>query len=219
LDIHLGDTCRRCVFGLWGSLMDQMVIFGIVMIVFTSLIVILNDRLSALSFLGLNLTIVALLYTESDLISAAIKAILGFFPPAIIVVAARRIKLARPAVGKAVAFMGIAVTVALSYAVAYAIRGVFPEDRLLQSYFLVILFGMSIFIIVSQTSIFKFLFGVLVLENIGTLILSWGYNSAVLTLIEEVFVVLIALTFAIIALLDFKEYATIDGKELTRLRG
>jgi len=189
------------------------------MIVFTSLIVILNDRLSALSFLGLNLTIVALLYTESDLISAAIKAILGFFPPAIIVVAARRIKLARPAVGKAVAFMGIAVTVALSYAVAYAIRGVFPEDRLLQSYFLVILFGMSILIIVSQTSIFKFLFGVLVLENIGTLILSWGYNSAVLTLIEEVFVVLIALTFAIIALLDFKEYATIDEKELTRLRG
>ena len=199
--------------------MDQMVIFGIVMIVFTSLIVILNDRLSALSFLGLNLTIVALLYTESDLISAAIKAILGFFPPAIIVVAARRIKLARPAVGKAVAFMGIAVTVALSYAVAYAIRGVFPEDRLLQSYFLVILFGMSILIIVSQTSVFKFLFGVLVLENIGTLILSWGYNSAVFTLIEEVFVVLIALTFAIIALLDFKEYATIDGKELTRLRG
>jgi len=199
--------------------MDQIIIFGIFMIVFTSLIVILNDRLSALSFLGLNLTIVALLYTESDLISAAIKAILGFFPPAIIVVAARRIKLARPAVGKAVAFMGIAVTVALSYAVAYAIRGVFPEDRLLQSYFLVILFGMSILIIVSQTSIFKFLFGVLVLENIGTLILSWGYNSAVLTLIEEVFVVLIALTFAIIALLDFKEYATIDEKELTRLRG
>ena len=199
--------------------MDQIIIFGIFMIVFTSLIVILNDRLSALSFLGLNLTIVALLYTESDLISAAIKAILGFFPPAIIIVAARRIKLARPAVGKAVAFIGIAVTVALSYAVAYAIRGVFPEDRLLQSYFLVILFGMSILIIVSQTSIFKFLFGILVLENIGTLILSWGYNSAVFTLIEEAFVVLIALTFALIALLDFKEYATIDEKELTRLRG
>ena len=199
--------------------MDQIVIFGILMIVFTSLIVILNDRLSALSFLGLNLTIVALLYTESDLTSAAIKAILGFFPPAIIVVATRRIKLARPAVGKAIAFTGIAVTIALSYAVAYAIRGVFPEDRLLQSYFLVILFGMSILIIVSQTSIFKFLFGVLVLENIGTLILSWSYNSAVFTLIEEVFVVLIALTFAIIALFDFKEYATIDEKELTRLRG
>ena len=180
--------------------MDQIIIFGIFMIVFTSLIVILNDRLSALSFLGLNLTIVALLYTESDLISAAIKAILGFFPPAIIVVATRRIKLARPAVGKAVAFIGIAVTVALSYAVAYAIRGVFPEDRLLESYFLIILFGMSILIIVSQTSIFKFLLGVLVLENIGTLILSWGYNSTVLTLIEEVFVVLIALTFAVIAL-------------------
>lgn len=199
--------------------MDQIIIFGIFMIVFTSLIVILNDRLSALSFLGLNLTIVALLYTESDLISAAIKAILGFFPPAIIVVATRRIKLPRPAVGKAVAFIGIAVTVALSYAVAYAIRGVFPEDRLLESYFLIILFGMSILIIVSQTSIFKFLLGVLVLENIGTLILSWGYNSTVLTLIEEVFVVLIALTFAVIALLDFKEYATIDEKELTRLRG
>lgn len=199
--------------------MDQIVIFGIFMIVFTALIVILNDRLSALSFLGLNLTIAALLYTESDLISAAIKAILGFFPPVIIVVASRRIKLARPSVGKAVAFIGIAATVALSYAVAYAIRGVFPEDRLLQSYFLVILFGMSILIIVSQTSIFKFLFGVLVLENIGTLILSWSYNSTLFTLIEEVFVVLIALTFAIIALLDFKEYATIDEKELTRLRG
>jgi hypothetical protein len=103
--------------------------------------------------------------------------------------------------------------------VAYAIRGVFPEDRLLQSYFLVILFGMSILIIVSQTSIFKFLFGVLVLENIGTLLLSWSYNSAVLTLIEEVFVVLIALTFTVIVLLDFKEYATIDEKDLTRLRG
>jgi len=199
--------------------MDQIIIFGILMIVFTSLIVILNDRLSALPFLGLNLTIAALLYTESDLTSAAIKAILGFLPPAIIVVAIRRIELSRPAVGKAIAFVGIVVTVALSYAVAYAIRGVFPEDRLPQSYFLVILFGMSILIIVSQTSVFKFLFGVLVLENIGTLILSWGYNSAVLTLIEEVFVVLIALTFAIIALLDFNEYATIDEKELTRLRG
>ena len=199
--------------------MDQIVLFGILMVVFTSLIVILNDKFSALSFLGLNLTIAALLCTESDLISAAIKAVLGFFPPAIIIVATRRIEPARPAFGKIAASIGVLATIALSYAVAYAIRGVFPEDRLLQSYFLVILFGLSILIIGSQTTIFKLLFGILVLENIGTLLLSWGYNSALLTLIEEVFVVLIAVTFAVIALLNFKEYGTIDEKDLTRLRG
>ncbi|HXY88951.1 MAG TPA: hypothetical protein VEG44_10960 [Candidatus Acidoferrales bacterium] len=199
--------------------MDQIVLFGILMVAFTSLIVILNDKFSALSFLGLNLTIVALLYTESDLISAAIKAVLGFLPPAIIIAATRRIEPTRPAFGKIAASIGIAVTVVLSYAVAYAIRGVFPEDRLLLSYFLVILFGLSILIIGSQTTIFKLLFGVLVLENIGTLLLSWSYNSVLLTLVEEVFVVLIAVTFAVIALLDFKEYGTIDEKDLTRLRG
>jgi hypothetical protein len=199
--------------------MDQVVIFGILMIVFTSLIVILSDRLSAISFLGLNLTIAAFLYTESDLSGAAIKAILGFLPPVIILVATSRIKLPQPRSGTIVTFIGIALTIALSYVVAYVMREVFPGDRLLESYFLIILFGMSILIIVSQTSIFKFLFGILVLENIGTLILSWGYNPSELTLITETFVILIALAFAVIALLDFKEYATVDEREFTRLRG
>ncbi len=199
--------------------MDQVVIFGILMIVFTSLIVILRDRLSAISFLGLNLTIAAFLYTESDPSGAAIKAILGVLPPMIVVIATSRIKLPQPRSGTVVTFVGIALTIALSYVVAYVMRGVFSGDRLLESYFLVILFGMSILIIVSQTSIFKFLLGILVLENIGTLILSWGYNPAALTLITETFVVLIALAFAVIALLDFKEYATVDERELTRLRG
>ena len=199
--------------------MDQVVIFGTLMIVFTSLIVILRDRLSAISFLGLNLTIAAFLYAESDPIGAAIKAILGFLPPMIIVAATSRIKLPQPRSGMVVTFIGIALTIALSCVVAYVMRGAFPGDRLLESCFLVILFGMSILIIISQTSIFKFLFGILVLENIGTLILSWGYNPAALTLITEVFVVLIALAFAVIALLDFKEYATVDERELTRLRG
>ncbi len=199
--------------------MDQVIIFGILMIIFTSLIVILRDRLSAISFLGLNLTIAAFLYTESDPIGAAIKSILGVLPPVIIVVATSRIKLPQPRSGMVATFIGIALTIALSYVAAYVMRGVFPEDRLLESYFLVILFGMSILIIISQTSIFKFLFGILVLENIGTLILSWAYNSAALTLITEAFVVLIALAFAVIALLDFKEYATVDERELTRLRG
>jgi hypothetical protein len=199
--------------------MDQVVIFGILMIVFTSLIVILSDRLSAISFLGLNLTIAAFLYTESDLSGAAIKAILGFLPPVIILVATSRIKLPQPRSGTIVTFIGIVLTIALSYVVAYVMREVFPGDRLLESYFLIILFGMSILIIVSQTSIFKFLFGILVLENIGTLILSWGYNPSELTLITETFVILIALAFAVIALLDFKEYATVDEREFTRLRG
>ncbi len=199
--------------------MDQVVIFGILMTIFASLVVILRDRLSAISFLGLNLTIAAFLYAQSDLSGAAIKAILGVLPPVIIVIATSRIKLPQPRSGTVVTFVGIAVTIALSYAVAYVMRGGFPEDRLLECYFLVILFGMSILIIVSQTSIFKFLFGILVLENIGTLILSWGYNPTTLTLITEGFVVLIALAFMVIALLDFKEYATVDERELTRLRG
>jgi hypothetical protein len=204
---------------LWRALMNQVVIFGILMIAFTSLIMILRDRLAVISFLGLNLTIAAFLYTESDPSGAAIKAILGFLPPMIIVVATSQIKLPQPRSGTVVTFIGIALTIAVSFLVAYVMRGVFPGDRLLESYLLVILFSMSMLIIVSQTSIFKFLLGILVLENIGTLILSWGHNPATFTLITETFVVLIALAFAIIALLDFKEYATVDERELTRLRG
>jgi hypothetical protein len=199
--------------------MDHVAIFGILMIIFTSLIVILRDRLSAISFLGLNLTIAAFLYTESDLSGAAIKAILGVLPPVIIIVATSHIKLPQPRSGAVAPFIGIALTIALSYVVAYVIRGVFPGDRLLECYFLVILFGVSILIIVSQTSILKFLFGILVLENIGTLIVSWSHNPAVLTLIIEAFDVIITVAFAAIALLDFKEYATVDERELTQLRG
>lgn len=199
--------------------MDHVVIFGILIIVFTSLIVFLRDRLAAISFLGLNLTIATFLYAESDLSGAAIKAILGVLPPVIIIVATSRVKLPQPRLGTIATFIGIALTIALSYVVAYVIRGVFPEERLLECYLLVILFGLSILIIISQTSVLKFLFGILVLENIGTLMLSWGYNPAIPTLIVEAFDVIITFAFAAIALLDFKEYATIDERELTRLRG
>jgi len=63
------------------------------------------------------------------------------------------------------------------------------------------------------------LFRSLILENVGTLLLVWGENTALLTVVTEVFVVLITFTIAFIAVMDFVEYDTIDSSKLKQLRG
>jgi hypothetical protein len=72
---------------------------------------------------------------------------------------------------------------------------------------------------VSQKSILKLLLGILILENIATLLIAWGENTALLAVVVEVFVVLITLTITLIALMDFAEYGSIDSSKLTNLRG
>ena len=95
----------------------------------------------------------------------------------------------------------------------------FPPGRISETYALIALFGIAFLILVSQRSIFKLLLGILVLENIGTLLIAWGENTALLAVVAEVFVVLITLTIALIALMDFAEYDSIDSSKLTNLRG
>ncbi|MGZ4846975.1 MAG: hypothetical protein ACXV3E_04215, partial [Halobacteriota archaeon] len=80
-------------------------------------------------------------------------------------------------------------------------------------------FGIAFLILVSQRSILKLLLGILVLENIGTLLIAWGENTALLSVVAEAFVLLITLTIAFIALMDFAEYGSIDSSKLTNLRG
>lgn len=199
--------------------MEAVLAFGILWVICAILIVILSDKWSTLALLALNLIIAAFLFTENDLIGALVKAALGIASPIIILLAVARTKQPRPRFGTLPMISVALVTLALSYVVAFSMRSQFTPGRITETYALMALFGIAFLILVSQRSIFKLLLGILVLENVGTLLIAWGENTALLAVVAEVFVVLISLTIALIALMDFAEYGSIDGSKLTNLRG
>jgi hypothetical protein len=198
--------------------METVLVFGIAWAVLAVLIVILNDKRATLALLALNFTIAAFLLIENDLTGALAKAALGIASPIIILLALARTKQPRRQFGVLPLIFAALLTLALSYAVAFSVRSQFPEGRTTETYFLVALFGIAFLIIVSQTSIMKLLLGILILENIGTLLLAWGQSTALLTVVTEMFVVLISFTIAFIAVMDFVEYGTIDSSKMTQLR-
>ena len=199
--------------------MEAVLAFGILWVICAILIVILSDKWSTLALLALNLIIAVFLFTENDLIGALVKAALGIASPIIILLAVARTKQPRPRFGTLPMISVALVTLALSYVVAFSMRSQFTPGRITETYALMALFGIAFLILVSQRSIFKLLLGILVLENVGTLLIAWGENTALLAVVAEVFVVLISLTIALIALMDFAEYGSIDGSKLTNLRG
>lgn len=199
--------------------METVGLFGIIWVVCTVLIVILNDKRATLALLALNLTIAAFFLIESDLTGALAKATLGIASPVLILVALARTKQPQRKFGTLLLILAALVTLALSYAVAFAVRSQFPDGRITESYFLIALFGMAFLVIVSQKSLMKLLLGILILEDIGTLLLAWGQNAALFTVVEEVFIVLITFTIAFIAVKSFAEYGTIDTSKMTQLRG
>jgi hypothetical protein len=199
--------------------METVLLFGVAWIVFAVLIVTLNDQRSTLAFLGLNLTIAAFLLFENDLIGALAQATFWIASPIIILLAVARTKQPHPRFGTLQLFCGALLTIALSFAVGFLVQSLVPAERVTETYFLIALFGLAFLIIVSQTSLQKFLLGILVLESVGTLLLAWGEDTALLTVVEGAFVVLITLTVAFIAVKDFAEYGTIDSSKMTELRG
>jgi hypothetical protein len=199
--------------------MEPVLAFGILWVICAILIVILSDKWSTLALLALNLLIAAFLLTENDLIGALVKAALGIVSPIIILLAIARTKQPRPRFGTLPLISAALLTLALSYLVAFSTQSQFPLGRATECYALIALFGIAFLILVSQRSILKLLIGILVLENIATLLIGWGENTALLSVVAEVFVVLITLTIALIALMDFAEYGSIDSSKLTNLRG
>ena len=199
--------------------METVLAFGILWVICAILIVILSDKWSTLALLALNLLIAAFLLTENDLTGVLVKAALGIASPLIILLAVARTKQPEPRFGTLPLILVALLTLALSYLVAFSTQSQFPPGRITESYVLVALFGIAFLILVSQRSILKLLLGILVLENIGTLLIAWGENTALLSIVAEVFVVLITLTIALIALMDFAEYGSVDGSKLTNLRG
>jgi hypothetical protein len=199
--------------------METVLAFGILWVICAILIVILSDKWSTLALLALNLIIAAFLFTENDLIGALVKAALGILSPVIILLAVARTKQTQPRFSTLPMISLALVTLALSYVVAFSMQSQFPPGRITETYALIALFGIAFLILVSQGSIFKLLLGILVLENVGTLLIAWGENTALLAVVAEAFVVLITLTIALIALMDFAEYGSIDSNKLTNLRG
>jgi hypothetical protein len=199
--------------------METVLAFGILWVIFAILIVILSDKWATLSLLVLNLTIAAFLLTETDLVGALVKTALGIASPVIVLLAIARTKQPRPRFGVPTLILGTLLALTLSYLVAYSMQSQFPFGRTTETYVLIALFSIALLVIVSQRSILKLLLGILILENVGTLLLAWGENTALLAAVTEVFVVLITLTIALIAVMDFAEYETIDSSKLTRLRG
>jgi hypothetical protein len=199
--------------------MDTALAFGILWVICAILIVILSDRWSTIALLALNLIIAAFLATENDLIGALIKAALGIAAPVIILLAVARTQQPRPRFGTLPLISVALLTLALSFLVAFSTQSQFPPGRTTESYALLALFGIALLILVSQRSLLKLLLGILILENIATLLIAWGQNTALFSVVTEVFVVLITLTIALIALMDFAEYGSVDGSKLTNLRG
>jgi len=199
--------------------METILLFGVLWVVLTVLIVILSDTRAALALLGLNLAVSVFLLTEVDVFGAVATAISGTVSAAIVLLAASRTRMPRQQLGAGLLVLAALLTIAISYLVAFSLHIQLPAGHTSEGYFLVILFGLSLLIIVSQRSILKLLLGILVLESIATLILAWARNAALFTAVSEVFVVLITLTIAFIAIMDFAEYDSIDGTELTKLRG
>jgi hypothetical protein len=199
--------------------METVALFGFVWVLLAALIVILKDKRATLALLAMNLAIAAFLLIESDLIGALTKATLGIASPVIILVALASTKQPARKLGVPLLIVAALVTLAISYAVAFSVRSQLPDGRITESYSLIMLFGIAFLVILSQKSIIKLLLGILILENIGTLLLAWGENAALLTVVEEVFIVLITFTIAFIAVKDFGEYGTIDASKMTQLHG
>ncbi|MGZ4940346.1 MAG: hypothetical protein ACXV4Z_07720 [Halobacteriota archaeon] len=199
--------------------MDITLVFGALWVIFALLIVFLRDRLAALALLGLNVVIAVFLLVESDLIGAVVKAALGIIAALIIFFAATRMQAPQPRVGIRVLTPVVLLTLVLSYLVAFMLQSQFPAEHSLESYFIIVLFGIALATIASQASVLKLLLGILIFENVGTLVLAWAPNAAIFTVITEAFVVFIAFTIASIAAMDFAEYDTVDATQLTKLRG
>jgi hypothetical protein len=199
--------------------METVALFGIVWVALAVLIVILKDKRATLALLAMNLAIAAFLLIQSDLIGALTKATLGIASPVIILVALARTKQPERKFGAPQLIVASLVTLALSCAVAFSVQSQIPGERITESYFLIMLFGIAFLIILSQESLMKLLLGILILEDIGTLLLAWGENAALFTVVEEVFIVLITFTIAFIAVKGFAEYGTVDASKMTQLRG
>ena len=194
-------------------------IFGALWVLFALLIILLRDKLAALALLGLNLTIAGFFLVEADVVGAIMKVVLGVISALIVYFAATRTRLPRPRVSMRILIFIALLAVVLSYLVAYVLQPQFPAEHSLESYFIVVLFGVALVTIASQASVLKLLLGILIFENVGALVLAWAPNAAVFTVITEVFVVLITFTIALIVAMDFAEYDTIDATKLTKLRG
>jgi hypothetical protein len=199
--------------------METVLAFGILWVLFACLIVVVRDKWAALALLALNLTIAAFLLAENDLTGAVLKAALGILPPVIILLAAGRTSEPTPRFNLRTLIIGTVLTVALSCLIAFLVQSQFPVEQTTETYILFVLFGVAFLVISSQRSILKLLLGILILENIGTLLLAWGAGTALFAAFTEILVVLITLTIALIAVLDFAEYETIDGSKLIKLRG
>lgn len=199
--------------------METVLAFGILWVISACAIVFLRDKWAALALLALNVTIAAFLFTENDLTGAVLKAVLGILPPIIIVLAAARTSEPPPRFSVPTLIVGTVLTIALSCLAAFLVQSQFPVERTVEIYMLFVLFGVALLIICSQRSVLKLLLGILVLENIGTLLLAWGTDTALFAAVTDIFVVLVTLTIAIIAVLDFAEYGTIDSSKLIKLRG
>ncbi|MGZ4913229.1 MAG: hypothetical protein ACXVI3_06375 [Halobacteriota archaeon] len=199
--------------------MDITLVFGALWVIFALLIVFLRDRLAALALLGLNVVIAVFLLVESDLVGAVVKAALGIIAALIIFFAATRMQAPQARVGIRVLTPVVLLTLVLSYLVAFMLQSQFPAEHSLESYFIIVLFGIALATIASQASVLKLLLGILIFENVGTLVLAWAPNAAIFTVITEAFVVFIAFTIASIAAMDFAEYDTVDATQLTKLRG
>jgi len=199
--------------------MEIALAFGILWVIFAILMVLLSDKWSTLILLAFNLTIAAFLLTETDLAGALVKTVLGIISPVIVLLAISRTKQPQPKFGVPTLILGSLLALVLSYLAAYLLQSQFPVGRTTETYVLIALFSVALLMIISQKSILKILLGILILENVGTLLLTWGENTAIFGAVAEVFVVLITLTIALIAVMDFAEYETIDSSKLTRLRG
>jgi hypothetical protein len=203
--------------------METVLAFGILWVIFACAIVILRDKWAALALLALNVSIAAFLLTENDFMGAVLKAALGILPPVIIILAAARTSEPTPRFRAPTLIIGTVLTIALSCLAAFLVQSQFPVERITETYILFVLFGVAILIIGSQRSVLKLLLGILILENIGTLLLTWGNaiggNAiALFAAVTEIFVVLITLTIAYIVVMDFAEYGTIDSSKLIKLR-
>ncbi|MGZ4863031.1 MAG: hypothetical protein ACXV5H_09345 [Halobacteriota archaeon] len=199
--------------------METVLAFGILWVIFACLIVILHDKWAAVALLALNLTIAAFLLAENDLMGAVLKAVLGVLPPVIILLAAGRTNEPAPRFNVRTLIVGTVLTVALSSLIAFLVHSQFSVEQSTETYILFVLFGVAFLVISSQRSILKLLLGILILENIGTLLLASGTGTALFAGITEIFVVLITFIIALVAVIDYSEYGTVDSSKLIKLRG
>jgi hypothetical protein len=219
MDIRVAAPRRSSFSGLRRVVMEPVLAFGILWVIFACLIVILRDKWAALALLALNLTIAAFLLAENDVVGAILKAGLGILPPVIILLAAGRTSEPTPRFSVRTLLVGTVLTVALSCLVAFLVQSQFPVEQTAETYILFVLFGIALLVISNQRSILKLVLGILILENIGTLLLAWGTGTELFAACTEIFVVLITFIIAVIAVIDFAEYDTIDSSKLIKLRG